>query len=295
MTSLVRARTQAHYDEYPFIEGGPNRVAWWRKYLMEWLPDSNIAGRLILDDGCSIGEISRGLIDRGARLVCLDVSARSLRRCRQINPEAQTFHGDALALPFADESFDHTISIGVLHHTPDCRRGFAELARVTRPGGAMIVFLYNWWNIYHLIYRVCAPLRWAVPLARIPRWLLQALQPFVRSHLGQRLNDDQLRHLLGDKLWTPRATFHSARQVYRWASEEGLERVDRRRFFLGYANVFCFRKRGMTASVERCEPIVKCIGCGHAPMNRSEGGYVCATCGYAYAADGGLYEAMKAA
>lgn len=30
MTTLVRARTRAHYDEYPLIERGPNRVAWWR-------------------------------------------------------------------------------------------------------------------------------------------------------------------------------------------------------------------------------------------------------------------------
>ena len=124
-------RTRAHYDEFPFIEGGSNRVAWWRDYLRDFLPDEVIRDRLIADVGSSVGEISRGLLDRGARLTCVDLSLRSLQRCRQINPEAELFHASALSLPFPDETFDHAISIGVLHHTPDCRRGFAEVARAS--------------------------------------------------------------------------------------------------------------------------------------------------------------------
>ncbi len=122
----LRERTQVHYDDYPFIEGGDERVNWWREYLSDFLPDEDINGRLILDVGSSVGEISRGLIDRGARMTCLDLSLNSLRRCRQINEEAEIIHGSALELPFPDESFDHAISIGVLHHTPDCRQGFKE-------------------------------------------------------------------------------------------------------------------------------------------------------------------------
>ena len=196
-------KTRSHYDEFPFIEGGANRIAWWREYLRDFLPDEDIGGQLIVDVGSSIGEISRGLIDREARLVCLDISLQSLQRCRQVNPEAQTFHCNALELPFPDDTFDHAISIGVLHHTPDCRRGFREVARVTAPGGTIVIFLYNYWSVYNLIYYGFKPIRAIMPLNRVPRWGLRLLQPFAKLHLGQTLSEDQLRNLLGDKLWTP--------------------------------------------------------------------------------------------
>src|SRR5262249_26022828 len=222
MQHTLLEKTRSHYDEFPFIEGGANRIRWWREYLRDFLPDQDIRDRLIVDVGSSVGEISRGFIDRKARLACLDLSLKSLKRCQQINPEAQTFHGNALELPFANASFDHAISIGVLHHTPDCRRGFKEIARVTAPGGTIVVFLYNYWSIYNVIYHASKPIRSIVPLDRIPRWALKSLQPFVKSHLGQRLNEQQLRNLLGDKLWTPRATFHSVSEVRRWGIQEGL-------------------------------------------------------------------------
>src|SRR5262249_32846919 len=156
--------TQKHYDEYPFIEGGPNRIAWWRNYLRDFLPDEEVRDRLILDVGSSIGEITGGLIDRGARMACLDLRLQSLARCREINPAAEIFHGSARGLPFADNSFDHAISIGVLHHTPDCRKGFHEVARVTAPGGFVTIFLYNWWCIYNPIFHLFKPIARLVPL-----------------------------------------------------------------------------------------------------------------------------------
>ena len=181
MTKLLQEKTRHHYDHYPFIEGGPDRIAWWQEYLRDFLPDESIRNRFIIDVGSGIGEISRGLINRGARLVCLDVSLESLRRCRQINEEASIFHGSALELPFADASFDHAISIGVLHHTPDCRRGFHEVARVTAPGGTVVIFLYNYWNIYDPIYHAFWPVRKLLPLDNIPPWMVRSLQPLDAS------------------------------------------------------------------------------------------------------------------
>ncbi len=239
----LRERTRAHYDEYPFIEGGPDRIAWWRQYLREFLPDDALAGSAVVDIGSSVGEIARGLAERGAQMTCLDLSGASLRRCREINPAARLLQASALDLPFRDGAFDHAVSIGVLHHTPDCRRGFGEAARVVGPGGRLVVFLYNSRNVYRWIYAAWGPIRRRWPLERAPKALARALQPFARAHLKQELSDRQLLHLLGDKLWTPRATFHSVEQVTRWGREEGLELERSRAFFLGYANVFGFRKR----------------------------------------------------
>jgi ubiquinone/menaquinone biosynthesis C-methylase UbiE len=288
MQNQLLERTRFHYDEYHFIEGGSNRIAWWREYLRDFLPDEDIRDRLIVDVGSSIGEISRGLIDRNGRLVCLDISLQSLRRCRELNPEADIFHGNALELPFPDNTFDHAISIGVLHHTPDCRRGFAEVARITAQGGTIVIFLYNFWNIYNLIYHAFKPVRAAVPLDRIPSWTLGVLQPFVQSHLHQELNTEELRNLLGDKLWTPQATFHTVSQVRRWGTEEGLRLVAVKRFYLGYANVMRFEKVGASDRSARRQVSVKCLNCGSSPMRKSEEGYRCGHCGNVYGLDGGI-------
>jgi ubiquinone/menaquinone biosynthesis C-methylase UbiE len=240
--NALRERTRAHYDDYPFIEGGPDRIAWWRGYLEELLPDRDIRGRSIVDIGSGVGEIARGLRERGADVTCLDVSGASLRRCREINPGAPVLQASALDLPFPDRFFDHVISIGVLHHTPDCRLGFHEAARVAKPGGRVVVFLYNARNVYRWVYAAWGPIRRRWPLECAPLFLARALQPFARAHLRQRLSEKQLLHLLGDKLWTPQATFHSVSEVRQWGAEEGLRLERIRPFFLGYANVFGFRK-----------------------------------------------------
>jgi len=294
-TPELQTRTQSHYDAYPFIEGGENRVAWWREYLRDFLPDDHIRGALVLDVGSSVGEISRGLVDRGARMVCLDISLQSLRRCREVNPDALVFNASALELPFADATFDHVVSIGVLHHTPDCRLGFNEAARVTAPGGTVVVFLYNYWNVYNLIFHLFAPIKTRVPLARVPGWLTGLLQPFARAHLGQPLNEGQLRRLLGDKLWTPCATFHTVREVRRWAQEDGLAFTGNQRFYLGYANVMRFVKRGRRDPSMRREIQVTCRSCANAPMERAAGDWVCPSCRRRYAADAGVVRCLDPA
>jgi SAM-dependent methyltransferase len=295
MPAELQNRTQSHYDEYPFIEGGSNRVAWWREYLSDYLPDTDIRDRLMVDVGSSVGEISRGLIDRGARMTCVDLSLQSLTRCRQVNPEPDIFNASALELPFPDQTFDHAISIGVLHHTPDCRRGFKELARVTASGGTVVVFLYNFWNIYNPIFQLFKPFKRMVPLDRVPVWVVRLLQPFAKGHLGQPLDDQQLRRLLGDKLWTPQATFHSVSEVRRWGAEEGLTMTAHKKFYLGYANVMRFVKQGSRDPSVRREIRVKCRQCGQEPMVRSDQGYLCGRCQHRYALDGGIFRCIPSA
>lgn len=287
------AATRRHYDAHHFIEGGSPRVRWWRTFLATFLPDAEVQDALIADVGSSVGEISRGLIDRGGRLVCLDVSLQSLRRCRVNNPEAVIVHGNALQLPFADASFDHTISIGVLHHTPDCRLGFHEVARVTAPGGSIVVFLYNKWSLYNLAYNGFAPVRKHVALTSVPEWMVSLMQPLVKLHLGQRLNSRELRNLMGDALWTPRATFHSVREVRRWGMEEGLAYHGYRRFFLGYANVFHFRQPGERHGGLRREQRFKCLRCEASPMVQEPEAVRCPACGHFYAVEEGIVRVIE--
>jgi len=284
-----KQETKNYYEKYPMIEGGAPRIKWWQEYLEPFLPDDIIRGRLIGEIGSGIGEMARGLINRGARMVCLDITMTALRRNREINPEAELFNGDALNLPFADVTLDHTISLGVLHCTPDCRKGIKEVARVTAPGGTVVLYIYSYWSLLNLIYHLFKPITKIVPLDSIPSGVVSMLQPFVKSHLNQKFDETQLRRLLGDKLWTPHCTFHTLGEIRKWGEEEGLTMTMYKRFYLGYANVMAFKKSGTLRSQPIKELKLRCVKCGHSPLSKLEESCRCDKCGVEFKKEDGIY------
>ena len=65
--------------------------------------------------------------------------------------------GSATSLPFADASFDLVCSFKVLAHVPDIARALSEIARVTRPGGHMVLEFYNPWSLRYVAKRIAGP------------------------------------------------------------------------------------------------------------------------------------------
>ncbi|HZL64797.1 MAG TPA: class I SAM-dependent methyltransferase [Thermoleophilia bacterium] len=224
----ARRATRQHYEAYPFVEGGDRRVRHWVRCLTPLLPDDLVVRRRVLDLGCGSGDVSFGLLSRGASPVALDLTSAAVRRLRERQPSVPVCRGDALALPFADASFDHVVSIGVLHHTPDWRRALSEAARVVRAGGRVVVMVYAAHTPYHLVWACAAALRARLPvqaLERLPEWALAATRVIVAAQVGQRLPDAQLRRLLADQLWTPVAAFVSRRDLDNHAASVGLTPV----------------------------------------------------------------------
>lgn len=239
---LAAART--HYEAFPFLSGGDERVRRWTVRLRRDLPDHRISGAAVLDVGCGSAEVAQSLADRGARMVCIDLTRAAVQRAHARNlPSCQA---SALALPFRTGAFHHTVSIGVLHHTPDTLAGLREVARVTRAGGLMVILLYSRWTPYHLLYAATGPLRRRVPAARLrslPRWLRGCCRVAFRLLLRTRLDDEQIARLLADQFWTPRAAFHSPREVRNWQDQVGARIVGRRWIPL-YSNLFVMERLG---------------------------------------------------
>jgi len=104
-------------------------------------------GELVLDAGCGEGRHCFGALERGARVVGLDLDRESLRLAagglRRRGEEKGTLgamiQGDTFALPFADETFDRVICSEVMEHVHDYRAAARELARVTKPQGMVAV------------------------------------------------------------------------------------------------------------------------------------------------------------
>lgn len=109
------------------------------------LAPADLAGATVLDAGCGMGRYLRVAAEGGPRaLVGLDLSgavvaARDLTRDFPCISVAQ---GDLLRPPFAPGRFDHVYSLGVLDHTPDPRAAFRALARLLKPGGRIVVWVY---------------------------------------------------------------------------------------------------------------------------------------------------------
>lgn len=96
-------------------------------------------GQLILDLAAGTGASAVPLAAAGATVVCADLSMGMLTEGQHRHPELHFVAGDALHLPFEDDSFDTvTISFG-LRNVEDTVGALAEMRRVTRPGGQLLV------------------------------------------------------------------------------------------------------------------------------------------------------------
>jgi demethylmenaquinone methyltransferase/2-methoxy-6-polyprenyl-1,4-benzoquinol methylase len=98
-------------------------------------------GDAALDVCCGTGDLAielRRAVGPAGRVVGLDFSPQMLAVARRKSAAVDWVQGDALDLPFADGSF-HAATVGFgVRNLADLRRGFAELARVVRPGGRVV-------------------------------------------------------------------------------------------------------------------------------------------------------------
>ena len=104
-------------------------------------------GDLVLDAGCGEGRHCFGCLERGARVVGLDLdfpsmrdaSKRLRRRAHDLDALGAMVQGNTFHLPYATETFDRVICSEVMEHVHDYVAAARELARVTRPGGRLAI------------------------------------------------------------------------------------------------------------------------------------------------------------
>ena len=113
------------------------QVRRWRRATVEAIAPG--PGQRILDLAAGTGTSSAVLAERGAYVVPSDISLGMLRQGRVQQPGLDFVAGDALALPFPDDTFDAvTISYG-LRNVERTLAALKEMHRVTKPGGRVVI------------------------------------------------------------------------------------------------------------------------------------------------------------
>jgi ubiquinone/menaquinone biosynthesis C-methylase UbiE len=118
-----------------------------RKYESELMLDflKPAPGEIVLDAGCGTGVFTRDIISSGSKVVGFDISFPMLRRAAEKfrGSPFRAVRGDISTLPFRAESFDKVISITALEFIAEAKSAVAELFRVTRRGGVVVVATLN--------------------------------------------------------------------------------------------------------------------------------------------------------
>jgi SAM-dependent methyltransferase len=218
-------RVRSFYESAPFPGYPPRDSLTWLRARAErsrfaCLLDQTIAGNArVLEIGCGTGQMSLYLA-RGERTVVgadltrasLLLGAAAARRFRL--PRVQFIETDLLKPGLRSSAFDVVYCSGVLHHTPDPRQSFARIARLARPGGMIVLGLYN------TFARI--PFRLRRVVARLSGFRIFPLDPVLRD----RQNEPARRQAwLRDQYCHPEEHRHTLSEVQSWFAENRVEYV----------------------------------------------------------------------
>lgn len=155
---------QEHFDEIAdeYDESLPPHVV--EHYLdkrVAYVEDLIEPGSKVLDVGCGTGVVASKLVDEGFDVTGVDPSDGMLEHLRRSDPRVTAVQGSGTELPFEDGTFDLTMCVAVMHHIAQPQAvhdSLVEMARVTRPGGLVLVWDHNPRNPY-----------WKNLMARVPQ------------------------------------------------------------------------------------------------------------------------------
>ena len=225
----IQERVVGMYSKHPWpsTREADEEMGW--RLRMLGVRNEDFQGKRVLDLGCGTGEYTLWYAANGAKeVVGVDLSDGSLAIANKKKEESGlqnvTFiKKDILELDFPDHSFDYSYSVGVLHHTGNPDKGFQHLCRVTKPGGIVVVSLYNKYSRIRLRAKqtLC---KWLggddiEKRAKIGRVLF----PLTMYSLNKRYHETNYEAISYDIFGFPHESLHTAGQVLKWFDRDQIE------------------------------------------------------------------------
>jgi ubiquinone/menaquinone biosynthesis C-methylase UbiE len=185
-------------------------------------PD-DMCGKTVLDAGCGSGRLTKNIA--GFTDFAYGVDLIPFRS----HPEFFFVQANIAKLPFKDGFFDYIYCEGVLHHTPDPKRAFMELARVNKH--KIFVMLYAKRNPIMIMRKYLRTYSY-------PYWLTKYLSRLLAftfytptrffmslSHLDRKITVRSLEFMIFDYLSPEHQTVHTFEEVEPWFEEAGYSKV----------------------------------------------------------------------
>lgn len=213
------------YNETPFPGYPPRDSLTWLNARAERSAFARLLNRAIppdarvLDIGCGTGQMCLYLARAHRVVIGADLTRRSLElgaaAARRFRLSRVLFVETDLHCPGLREgSFDVVYSSGVLHHTSDPRISFAKIAQLARPGGMIVLGLYNVFaRIPHRMRRL---------VARLTRYRVIPFDPVLRDRKNQSSRSEAW---IRDQYQHPEEHRHTLAEVQNWFRENDVEYV----------------------------------------------------------------------
>jgi SAM-dependent methyltransferase len=224
----VRGQTDVvrqFYDAAPFPGYPPDDSLTWLRARAErsafaGLLDRSLPGDAVIAEvGCGTGQMSIYLARADRTVIALDLSRGALglgaAAARRYGVDRVGFvECDLARLPLRAGAFDIVYCSGVLHHTPDPAASFAAIVKAVKPGGHVVLGLYNRYA------RLPLRLRRLIAQASGFRWI-----PFDPVLRDRRAEPARREAWLRDQYKHPEEHSHSLAEVRRWFRAEGIDYV----------------------------------------------------------------------
>ncbi|MGY3513282.1 putative NodU family carbamoyl transferase/2-polyprenyl-3-methyl-5-hydroxy-6-metoxy-1,4-benzoquinol methylase [Bradyrhizobium sp. USDA 3051] len=216
----VTEKIKTFYEEYPFpsYEGvqefGELVNRGQKNGFAQGLLDSIGHNKLILECGCGTGQMSQFLSLNNNHVLGIDLSISSLKlavehKIRNSLQRSAFARMNIFDLGIKDDTFDVVLSSGVLHHTKDARKAFAAIVRKAKPGGLVIVGLYNTFGRLPTLMR---------------SKLIGVFGANIDSVVRKKIHDKRKAEIwIKDQYYNPHETWHSIDEVMQWFAENNIE------------------------------------------------------------------------
>jgi len=171
----------------------------------------------VVDVGCGTGQMAIYLARGDRSVVGADLTHASLCLGREAArrfglARVRFVETDLHQVGLQEASFDVVYSSGVVHHTPDPRAAFGRLARLARPGGAIVLGVYN------AFARL--PLRLRRGVARLTGFRVIPFDPVLRDRASEPARRDAWKR---DQYQHPEEHRHTLAEVQRWFADNDVE------------------------------------------------------------------------
>ncbi|NIJ19302.1 SAM-dependent methyltransferase [Sphingomonas naasensis] len=164
---------------------------------------SELAGKRVLEAGSGAGRFTEILLKHGALVYSFDYSSAVEANFENngSHDRLTLFQADIRHIPFANDTFDAVVCLGVLQHTPSTLASLTELTRVLKPGGQLVTDHYKWhlgnftslylpwWavikrlsparqiDVTDQLTKIFFPIHWSVRNNRLAQLLLRRVSP----------------------------------------------------------------------------------------------------------------------